>query len=122
MKNSVSKNETTVRVEKPWGHELIWAATPFYVGKILHVNKGHRLSLQYHNVKDETMFVYKGKVRMEVERDGIMVVQELVEGDSIRVLPKTKHRVYAIVDSDILEASTPHLDDVIRVQDDYQRA
>ncbi len=111
------------RVEKPWGYELIWAQTSEYVGKILHINAGESLSLQYHEVKDETIFLHSGKLRFWVggTRDRLEEV-ELTEGEAFRVVPGTVHRMQAVTDCDILEASTPHLDDVVRVEDRYGRA
>ena len=111
------------RVEKPWGHELIWAETDQYVGKILHVRAGHALSLQYHERKDETIHVLRGTLRFLAgpSHDAIEEI-ELVEGDSFRVTPGTVHRMIALTDTDLLEASTPHLDDVVRLEDRYGRA
>jgi len=109
------------RVEKPWGYELHWAKTERYVGKVLHVEAGHALSLQYHNVKDETIYVYSGKMLFEVERNGELAKIEMGPGDSFHVTPKTVHRMTAIEDCDILEASTPELDDVVRIEDRYGR-
>lgn len=111
------------RVEKPWGHELIWAETDQYVGKILHVKAGHALSLQYHEHKDETIHVLRGALRFlaGATADAIEEI-ELVEGDSFRVTPGTVHRMIAVTDTDLLEASTPHLDDVVRLEDRYGRA
>jgi mannose-6-phosphate isomerase len=110
------------RVEKPWGHELIWAETDQYVGKILHVKAGHALSLQYHDVKDETMHLLHGRMRLVIgpAADRLETI-ELAEGQSIRIRPPTVHRVEAITDVDILEASTPHLSDVVRLEDRYGR-
>lgn len=110
------------RVEKPWGHELIWAETDQYVGKILHVKAGHALSLQYHDVKDETMHLLRGRMRLLIgpAADCLETI-ELAEGESIRIRPPTVHRVEAITDVDILEASTPHLNDVVRLEDRYGR-
>jgi len=110
------------RVEKPWGHELIWAHTSHYVGKILHVNAGESLSLQYHEVKDETIFLLSGTMRFWAgpSVDSLELVP-LAAGESFRVKPGTVHRMEAVTDCDILEASTPHLDDVIRLQDRYGR-
>lgn len=111
------------RVEKPWGHELIWAAAPGYVGKLLHVKKGHALSLQYHKVKDETVFVQAGVLVLELEDDrGQMQTLRLEAGASRRILPGQRHRMTAETDVDILEASTNHLDDVVRLEDRYGRA
>ena len=112
---------TVRRVEKPWGYELHWAKTERYVGKVLHVKAGHALSLQYHNVKDETIFVYSGRMFFEVERAGALTKIEMGPGDSFHVTPKTVHRMTAIEDCDILEASTPELDDVVRLEDRYGR-
>ena len=110
------------RVEKPWGHELIWAETDRYVGKILHVKAGHALSLQYHDMKDETMHLLRGRMRLVIgPSTAELETIELGEGQSIRITPTTVHRVEAISDVDILEASTAHLDDVIRLEDRYGR-
>jgi mannose-6-phosphate isomerase-like protein (cupin superfamily) len=110
------------RVEKPWGHELIWAETDRYVGKILHVKAGHALSLQYHEVKDETMHLLRGRMRLVIGPSAAeLETIELAEGQGIRIRPPTVHRVEAITDVDILEASTPHLDDVVRLEDRYGR-
>lgn len=111
------------RVEKPWGHELLWAETDQYVGKVLHVKAGEALSIQYHEVKDETIHLLSGRMRFfagpsEDELEEI----ELEGGESFRVRPGTVHRMEAITDCDILEASTPHLDDVVRLSDRYGRA
>jgi mannose-6-phosphate isomerase-like protein (cupin superfamily) len=114
---------TPRRVEKPWGYELIWAETPGYVGKILHVKAGEALSLQYHDVKDETIFLLTGRMRFEVGRSvETLAPVELSEGESYHVTPGTIHRMVALTDCDILEASTAHLDDVVRLQDRYGRA
>jgi mannose-6-phosphate isomerase len=110
------------RVEKPWGHELIWAHTDGYVGKILHVRAGHALSLQYHQVKDETIHMLRGTMRFWVGPDTESLAEvELVEGASYRIRPGTVHRMQAVTDVDILEASTPHLQDVVRLEDRYGR-
>ena len=109
------------RVEKPWGYELHWAKTERYVGKVLHVNAGHALSLQYHNRKDETVYLYAGKMLFEVEENGQLTRREMRPGDVFHVAPKTVHRMTAIEDCDILEVSTPELDDVVRLEDRYGR-
>jgi len=109
------------RVEKPWGYELHWAKTERYVGKVLHVKAGHALSLQYHNRKDETIYLYVGKMLFEIERGGELTKQEMLPGDSVHVAPKTVHRMTAIEDCDVLEVSTPELDDVVRLEDRYGR-
>jgi len=110
------------RVEKPWGYEIHWAHTDRYVGKVLHINAGHALSLQYHIKKDETVYVQRGRLRYEIERDGVMTTLDLGPGDALHVTPGTIHRMTAIEDTDVLEASTPELDDVVRLQDRYGRA
>ena len=111
------------RVEKPWGHELIWANTDRYVGKILHVKAGHALSLQYHERKDETIHLLRGQMRFWVGPSAQQLQEiELREGESYRITPGTVHRMEAVTDVDILEASTPDLDDVVRLEDRYGRA
>jgi mannose-6-phosphate isomerase len=110
------------RVEKPWGYELHWAKTDRYVGKVIHVNKGHALSLQYHNVKDETIFLWSGKLLFEIDVNGTLEKREMRPGEAVHVTPKTIHRMTAIEDSDILEASTPELHDVVRLEDRYGRS
>jgi mannose-6-phosphate isomerase len=111
------------RVDKPWGHELIWALTDTYCGKLLHVKAGHSLSLQFHKVKDEAWYVQGGKARLELGAVGDAVLKEEVigPGDAFHYTPGTVHRVTAIEDTDILEVSTPHLDDVVRLEDSYGR-
>jgi quercetin dioxygenase-like cupin family protein len=109
------------RVDKPWGYELHWARTDRYVGKIIHVNKGHALSLQYHNVKDETIFLWSGKLLFEIEINGKLTQREMAPGEAVHIMPKTVHRMTAMEDSDILEASTPELQDVVRLEDRYGR-
>jgi mannose-6-phosphate isomerase len=113
---------TTLHVDKPWGHEVIWADTELYVGKILHVNAGEALSLQYHREKDETLYVLSGYVRMEVgpSSENLEAV-ELRAGDAMRLIPGTVHRMEALEESDVLEVSTPHLDDLVRLDDRYGR-
>jgi mannose-6-phosphate isomerase-like protein (cupin superfamily) len=110
-----------IRVEKPWGYELHWAVTERYVGKILHVRAGHALSLQYHNKKDETIYLYSGRLLFEVERNGQLTSREMSPGEAFHVTPGTVHRMTAIEDCDVLEVSTPELDDVVRLQDRYGR-
>ena len=109
---------TPRRVEKPWGHELIWAETDKYVGKILHVKAGHALSLQYHRRKDETIHLLTGTMRFFAGPSAEALKEiTLNAGDSFHVTPGTVHRMEAITDVDILEASTPDLDDVVRLED-----
>lgn len=109
------------RVEKPWGHELIWANTDRYVGKILHVKAGHALSLQFHERKDETIHLLHGEMRFWAGSADELEEVHLREGESYRILPGTVHRMQALTDVDILEASTPDLDDVVRLEDRYGR-
>jgi mannose-6-phosphate isomerase len=111
------------RVDKPWGHELIWALTDTYCGKLLHVKAGHSLSLQFHKVKDEAWYVQGGKARLELGAVGDAVLKEEIigPGEAFHYTPGTVHRVTAIEDTDILEVSTPHLDDVVRLEDSYGR-
>jgi quercetin dioxygenase-like cupin family protein len=117
----ISPVQGITRVEKPWGHEIIWARTEQYVGKLLHIKAGHKLSLQYHRVKDETVHVQSGQMKFIVEEEGSMVERILGPGDSYHITPNTKHRMVAVTDCDILEASTPELDDVVRLEDSYGR-
>ena len=110
------------RVEKPWGHELIWAHTDRYVGKILVIETGRRLSLQRHAVKDETILVMSGRLRLTIEGDdGDVGQEELGPGDHRRVTTGRIHRYEAIERCELIEVSTPELDDVIRLEDDYGR-
>ena len=109
------------RVEKPWGYELHWAKTERYVGKLIHVNAGHALSLQYHNLKDETIYLQSGKLLFEIEEDGELRTREMSPGERVHIAPKTVHRMTAIADSDIFEVSTPELTDVVRIEDRYGR-
>jgi mannose-6-phosphate isomerase-like protein (cupin superfamily) len=120
MSTSTTAN-TVTRVDKPWGYEIHWAKTERYVGKVLHVRAGHALSLQFHNVKDETMYLYSGRLTFETEVDGRLVGRTMAPGDSVHVSPKTVHRITAIEDCDVLEVSTPELDDVVRLEDRYGR-
>ena len=109
------------RVEKPWGYELHWAKTDRYVGKLIHVNAGHALSLQYHNRKDETIYLHSGLLLFEIQENGKLVKREMRPGESVHVTPPTVHRMTAVEDSDIFEVSTPELDDVVRLEDRYGR-
>src|SRR5262249_25450277 len=106
----------------PWGHELIWARTGRYVGKILHVRAGESLSLQYHRVKDETLRVLSGLLSLEVGEAGTEPeIVRLGPGDGWHLAPGTRHGMTAIEDTDVLEVSTPELDDVVRLEDRYGR-
>lgn len=110
------------RVEKPWGHEIIWAHTDRYVGKILHVKAGHALSLQYHERKDETIYLLSGQMRFFAGPSAEQLQQiDMRAGQSFHVTTGTVHRMEAVTDVDILEASTPDLDDVVRLEDRYGR-
>lgn len=111
------------RVEKPWGYELIFAHTGSYVGKLLHIEPGQALSLQYHERKDETFFVARGSIELQVEEEGRLVSRPLGEGESYHVVPPTRHRMIAGSDGcDLFEVSTPELEDVVRLEDRYGRA
>lgn len=111
------------RVDKPWGYEIIWAHTDRYVGKILHVNAGEQLSVQYHERKDETVYLLTGEMKYWVQLPGDTELrdQHLTAGQSFRITPLTVHYMEAITDCDVLEASTPELDDVVRIKDRYGR-
>lgn len=111
------------RVDKPWGHEIIWAHTERYVGKVLFIKAGERLSLQYHQKKDETVYVMSGKMIFEVgPKDQPREELTMNAGDSYHITPFTTHRMIAVEDTYILESSTPELDDVVRLEDKYGRA
>ena len=110
------------RVEKPWGHELIWAHTERYVGKVLVIEAGKRLSLQYHERKDESILVVRGRLRLELEDDeGVLAAHELGPGDHRRIPTGRKHRFSGIERVELIEVSTPELDDVVRISDDFGR-
>lgn len=111
------------KVEKPWGHELIWALTDAYCGKVLFVKAGAALSLQFHKQKDESWLVQSGRAKLELGDVGQAVLHEEVisAGAAFRYRPGTVHRVTALEDTTILEVSTPHLDDVVRLEDLYGR-
>lgn len=111
------------RIEKPWGHEEIWAETPRYLGKILTIRAGQRLSLQLHREKDESIYVLRGTLRLTLENGaGELELRELGPGESARIAPGRQHRFEAVSDCDLCEVSTPEIDDVVRIQDDYGRA
>ena len=109
------------RVPKPWGHEIIWARTDRYVGKILHIRAGHALSVQYHERKDETVYLLSGELKYWVKTGETMTDMHLGVGDAFRITPHTIHYMEAVTDCDVLEASTPELDDVVRLTDRYGR-
>ncbi len=118
--------EIPTRVDKPWGYEIWWARTDRYVGKILHVRRGESLSLQYHNVKDETILIQSGSLLFETrpagEESSPLQRHELKPGDVFHIAPGTVHRMTGLTDCDIVEVSTPELDDVVRLEDRYGRA
>jgi len=119
---AVKRAEETL-VEKPWGYEVRWAVTDRYLGKILHVKKGEALSLQYHERKDECLLVVRGCVDTEIGfEDGELKTHRMREGDSVHLVPGTRHRLTAVEDTDIYEVSTPEIDDVVRLEDRYGRA
>jgi mannose-6-phosphate isomerase len=117
------KRADAARVEKPWGYEIRWAVTDRYLGKILHVNKGEALSLQYHERKDEYQYVVSGSADIEIGGpDGVLTTYRMVAGDTLHIRPGTRHRITAVEDTDIFEVSTPEGDDVVRLEDRYGRA
>jgi mannose-6-phosphate isomerase len=111
------------KVEKPWGHELIWAESEQYVAKVLFVKAGESLSLQFHRVKDESWLVQEGRAKLELGSagDAVLSAEVIGPGATFRFRPGTVHRVTAIEDTTIIEVSTPHLDDVVRLEDRYGR-
>jgi len=114
---------SVTKVDKPWGYELHWAKTDRYVGKVLHIKAGHALSLQYHEKKDETSYGHTGRMMFEIgPQGGPLAKREMTPGDSVHVTPFTVHRMTAIEDCDLLEVSTPELDDVVRLEDRYGRS
>lgn len=113
------------RIDKPWGYELVWARTERYVGKILHIDAGQALSLQYHRVKDETLYLLSGALELAVgagDEEGSLDTLALRPGDSIHLWPGRRHRLTARTTCEVLEVSTPELDDVVRLADRYGRA
>ena len=114
--------EVPYRVDKPWGHELVWARTDRYVGKILHIRAGHILSLQYHERKDETLHLWSGEVILRTRPGAELVERRVKPGETVRIPAGLVHQIEAVIDSDILEASTPELDDLVRLQDRYGRS
>lgn len=112
------------RVEKPWGYELVWAHSDAYVGKLLFIRAGEQLSLQFHNEKDETIYVQQGRIEIEIGRRdvGAPASEVVAAGAAFRIRPGVVHRWRALEDSVVLEASTPQLDDVVRLEDRYGRA
>jgi mannose-6-phosphate isomerase len=110
------------RVRKPWGYELRWAITDRYLGKLIHVNAGEALSLQYHVEKDESIFIVAGLLDLVLESgEGVLETHRLAPGMSARILPGRRHRFVAVEDTDLVEASSPEIDDVVRLEDRYGR-
>jgi mannose-6-phosphate isomerase-like protein (cupin superfamily) len=111
------------RVPKPWGHETIWAQSERYVGKIIHINAGHELSVQYHERKDETIYLLSGEIvyRVQKNREDTLEDVQLRVGESFRITPGTIHQMVALTDCDVLEVSTPEINDVVRLSDKYGR-
>ena len=112
------------RVEKPWGHELLWALTEDYCGKVIFVRKGESLSLQFHREKDESWYVQSGRAELEIGTPGDKIPNSEVVGPgaAFRLRPGTIHRVTALEDTTILEVSTPQIEDVVRLEDKYGRS
>jgi mannose-6-phosphate isomerase len=111
------------RVDKPWGYELRWAITDRYLGKVIHVDRGQALSLQYHVQKDEAIYILRGELDLVLEDDqGELQTHRMSAGMSAHVKPGRKHRFQAVDDVDILEVSSPEIDDVVRLEDRYGRA
>ncbi|HEX2152704.1 MAG TPA: cupin domain-containing protein [Acidimicrobiia bacterium] len=109
-------------VSKPWGSEEIWAETDQYVGKVIRINGGQRLSLQVHEEKDESILIVKGKLRLHSGADEDSVTTRILDqGDSAHIPPGLVHRFEAVVDTELIEVSTPQLMDVVRLDDDYGR-
>lgn len=119
--NSVFDHREITRIPKPWGYELIWGKTDRYVGKVLHVNMGQSLSLQYHEMKDETLYVIRGKVRLSLQHGDEKRTVILEVGQAFHIPPRLIHRIEALEEADIIEASTSELDDVVRLEDRYGR-
>lgn len=110
------------RTDKPWGFELLIAHTPKYAGKVIFVKAGCRLSFQYHRNKDESFYIFSGKVMIETSQNGEQPASSVVQpGNCIRIPPLTRHRMKAIEDTVLFEVSTPELEDIERLDDDYGR-
>jgi mannose-6-phosphate isomerase len=111
-----------LKLDKPWGFELRFAITERYLGKLIHVNQGEALSLQYHEAKDETLLMTKGSMDLELgDADGEMVTHRLAVGDCIRIVPGRHHRMVAVEDCEFFEVSSPEINDVVRLEDRYGR-
>jgi quercetin dioxygenase-like cupin family protein len=110
------------RIEKPWGHEILFAHTDRYAAKILCIRAGERLSLQYHRWKDETIYVLSGELELESDESGALATRTLPVGEAFHIPAGRRHRMIARTECCIAEASTPELDDVVRLEDAYGRA
>jgi mannose-6-phosphate isomerase-like protein (cupin superfamily) len=121
MSEHLFQHRPITHIPKPWGYELIFAHTERYVGKILHINKGESLSLQFHEMKEETLYVVAGELKLTIECDGDRRVLPLRKGESFHIPPRLIHRMEAVEDTDVAEVSTPELDDVVRLEDRYGR-
>ncbi len=110
------------RIEKPWGHEVLWAETDEYAGKILSVRAGEALSLHFHEERDKTLLLIRGQITLEVGAGVSSLAQVPVrEGEAFRIRPGVLHRVTAQTDVEMMEVSTPELDDIVRIRDRYGR-
>ncbi len=119
---AVTSAADALRVDKPWGFEIRWAVTDRYLGKLIHVDAGHQLSLQYHVQKDESIFVSSGVLDLVLEDDsGDVLTHRLTAGMSARIRPGRRHRFIAVEDTDLFEVSSAEIDDVVRLEDDYGR-
>jgi mannose-6-phosphate isomerase len=111
------------RVEKPWGYEIRWAVTERYAGKLIHIDRGHQLSLQYHVQKEESIHVLSGVMDLQLESNsGDVETHRLTAGMSAHIRPGRRHRFVAVEDTDLFEVSSPEIDDVVRLEDNYGRA
>ena len=120
--DAVVRRQGFGRIEKPWGYELRWAITDRYLGKVIHVDKGHKLSLQYHERKDESVLVLRGELDLVLEDGaGELCTHRLGAGESARIPTGRRHRFVAVEDVDLVEVSSPEVDDVVRLEDDYGR-
>ena len=116
-----SWSDTQERVEKPWGYEIHWAKTDRYAGKVIHIKAGQALSLQYHNVKEETILLWSGRLLFELRNEREIRKWEMELGERIHIAPNVVHRMTAITDCNVIEVSTPEIDDVVRLEDRYGR-
>jgi mannose-6-phosphate isomerase len=111
------------RVEKPWGYEIVYALTDRYCGKVLFIRKDEQLSLQFHRLKDEVIYVHEGRIELEIgDPGGPLDIEVVGPGHAFRIEPGTVHRWRALADTVVLEVSTPEIDDIVRLDDRYGRA